>query len=105
MSETKEECHLPLVASGTAGLDHVLAGGFTPHRVYLIEGNPGSGKTTLSLKWLLDGQRAGETCMYVTLSETKAELTAVAHSHGWSLVNRTRPAIRVCEAVSRLGAC
>jgi circadian clock protein KaiC len=71
--------------TGIPGLDHVLGGGFIPHRLYLIDGDPGAGKTTLSLQYLLEGARAGETCLYVTLSETKEELTAVARSHGWSL--------------------
>src|SRR3954463_12886792 len=75
----------PPVATGIAGLDAVLGGGFTPNRLYLIEGNPGSGKTTLALNILLDGVRRGEKGLYVTLSETKAELHAVARSHGWSL--------------------
>lgn len=74
-----------LVATGIRGLDDVLGGGFTPDRVYLIEGNPGSGKTTLALQYLLEGVRLGEAGLYVTLSETKVELTAVARSHGWSL--------------------
>jgi circadian clock protein KaiC len=85
VSETINETVLPLVATGIPGLDDVLGGGFTPNRVYLIEGNPGSGKTTLSLRWLLEGERIGEKGIYVTLSETKNELTAVAESHGWSL--------------------
>src|SRR5688572_3854448 len=75
----------PLVSTGIPGLDDVLGGGFTPNRLYLIEGNPGSGKTTLALQCLLEGARLGEKGLYVTLSETKAELTAVAKSHGWSL--------------------
>jgi circadian clock protein KaiC len=74
-----------LVATGIPGLDDVLGGGFTPERVYLVEGNPGSGKTTLALQYLLEGSRLGEAGLYVTLSETKAELAAVAGSHGWSL--------------------
>src|SRR5262245_59496927 len=74
-----------LVATGIPGLDDVLSGGFTPDRVYLVEGNPGSGKTTLALQYLLEGLRRGEAGLYVTLSETKAELAAVAGSHGWSL--------------------
>ena len=86
MNGTNDEKADPsLVATGIAGLDHVLGGGFTPNRVYLVEGNPGSGKTTLSLRWLLDGESLGEKGIYVTLSETKAELVAVARSHGWSL--------------------
>src|SRR5262249_59810725 len=74
-----------LVATGITGLDDILGGGFTPNRVYLVEGNPGSGKTTLALRYLLEGRRLGEPGLYVTLSETKAELHDVARSHGWSL--------------------
>lgn len=73
------------VATGIAGLDDVLGGGVTPNRLYLVEGNPGSGKTTLALRCLLEGRRLGENVLYVTLSETKAELIDVAKSHGWSL--------------------
>jgi circadian clock protein KaiC len=75
----------PLVTTGVAGLDDILGGGLTAHRLYLLEGNPGSGKTTLALQFLLEGARRGEQGVYVTLSETKLELTAVAHSHGWAL--------------------
>src|SRR5262245_47057568 len=74
-----------LVQSGIAGLDDVLGGGVTPSRIYLVEGNPGSGKTTLGLQILLEGTRLGETGTYITLSETRSDLTAVAESHGWSL--------------------
>src|SRR4051812_25133693 len=71
--------------TGSVGLDHILAGGFTPNRLYLIEGDPGAGKTTLALRYLLDGAAKGEKGLYVTLSETKEELTDVAKSHGWNL--------------------
>jgi circadian clock protein KaiC len=74
-----------LVSTGIHGLDDILGGGLTPNRVYLVEGSPGSGKTTLSLQYLLEGERLGQEGIYVTLSETKAELLAVAKSHGWSL--------------------
>lgn len=74
-----------LVNTGIAGLDDVLGGGFSPSRLYLIEGDPGAGKTTLGLQVLLAGKARGEKGMYVSLSETKEELTAVAESHGWSL--------------------
>src|ERR1700722_272856 len=74
-----------LVATGIHGLDDVLGGGVSPDRVYLVEGNPGSGKTTLALQYLLEGVRLGEAGLYVTLSETKAELAAVAASHGYLL--------------------
>lgn len=72
-------------STGVAGLDEVLGGGLTRHRIYLLEGNPGTGKTTLALQFMLDGARSGEKCLYVTLSETAEELKAVARSHGWSL--------------------
>lgn len=71
--------------SGIAGLDDVLRGGFPRNRLYVIEGNPGAGKTTLALQFLLEGVRLGETVLYVTLSETAEELYDVAASHGWSL--------------------
>lgn len=75
----------PRVSTGIKGLDTVLRGGFAPHRLYLVEGAPGSGKTTLALQFLLDGVRRGEPGLYVTLSETAEELNAVAQSHDWDL--------------------
>src|SRR3954469_21896993 len=74
-----------LVATGISGLDDVLGGGLTPDRLYLVEGDPGAGKTTLGLQLLLAGKGRGEQGMYVSLSETREELGAVARSHGWSL--------------------
>jgi circadian clock protein KaiC len=71
--------------TGIAALDDILQGGLIPERLYLIDGNPGSGKTTLALQFLLEGVRQGEKCLYVTLSETRQELEAGARSHGWSL--------------------
>jgi circadian clock protein KaiC len=73
------------VATGIKGLDDILQGGFTPHRLYLIEGVPGSGKRTLALQYLMEGVRRGESALYVTLSESEEELQSVAASHGWSL--------------------
>lgn len=70
------------VSLGVSGLDDILGGGVTKDRVYLVEGTPGTGKTTLSLQFLLDGVRHGETGLYITLSETKFELNAVAATHG-----------------------
>src|SRR5262249_14084826 len=72
-------------ATGIAGLDDVLGGGLTPNRVYLVDGNPGSAKTTVALQYLLEGVRRKEGGVYVTLSETKQELLDGAASHGWSL--------------------
>ncbi len=72
-------------AIGVPGLDDILDGGLLAHRLYLIEGDPGAGKTTLSMQYLLEGVRLGEKCLYITLSETREELVASAESHGWSL--------------------
>jgi circadian clock protein KaiC len=72
-------------ATGIPGLDDILRGGFPENHVYLIQGDPGSGKTTLGLQFLLEGRRRGESGMYIGLSETGSELAAVARSHGWSL--------------------
>lgn len=73
------------ISSGNGGLDRILDGGLPPNRLYLVEGAPGTGKTTLSLQFLLCGQANGERGLYITLSETGEELTAVARSHGWDL--------------------
>jgi circadian clock protein KaiC len=79
-SPTRPQCSL-----GIAGLDEILLGGLPADRFYLIQGDPGAGKTTLALQFLLDGVRKGERGLYITLSETRDELLAVAESHGWSL--------------------
>jgi circadian clock protein KaiC len=71
--------------TGIPGLDSILSGGLTRDRLYLVEGEPGSGKTTMALQFLLEGVKQGESVMYITLSETAVELRAVADSHGWSL--------------------
>ena len=74
-----------VASTGVNGLDDILVGGLTRRRLYLVEGVPGSGKTTLALQYLNAGARAGEPVLYVTLSETEEELRSVADSHGWSL--------------------
>jgi len=71
--------------TGIPGLDYLLRGGLPSHRIHLVEGHPGSGKTTFGLQFLLNGVKAGESCMYITLSETANELRANAASHGWDL--------------------
>ena len=73
-SATEEQ----FAASGVSGLDEILGGGFAPRRLYLVEGVPGSGKTTLGLQFLLEGVRCKEPVLYITLSETEEELRAVA---------------------------
>ena len=86
----REDTHIddddpPIVSTGNAGLDDILGGGIDPERMYLFEGQPGSGKTTLALQFLLEGVRRGEPSLYITLSETERELRLVAKRHGWSL--------------------
>lgn len=74
-----------LLSIGVPGLNDVLGGGLEADRLYLVEGTPGAGKTTIALQFLLDGARRGESVLYVTLSETATELRGVARSHGWDL--------------------
>ena len=71
-------------ATGVAGLDDVLAGGLQRGRLFLLEGSPGTGKTTISSQFLMQGVEAGERVLYITLSETEEELRAGAASHGWT---------------------
>jgi circadian clock protein KaiC len=73
------------VSTGIEGLDDVLNGGFPQGHFFLIEGEPGTGKTTLGLQFLMAGAQAGENALYVTLSESKREIEKVARSHRWSL--------------------
>ena len=74
-----------LAKTGIWGLDNILSGGLSRQHVFLLEGAPGTGKTTIALQFLMEGARAGEKCLYITLSETEAELRGGAASHGWSL--------------------
>lgn len=96
----------PRAHTGVSGLDDVLAGGLPAHQLYLVDGDPGSGKTTLALQFLMEGARRRETGLYVTLSETKAELLAgrprtggpsirtTWRSSSWSAASRNSPPIR-----------
>ena len=79
--DTQFEC----CDTGIEGLNEILGEGLVPNCLYLVQGDPGSGKTTLALQFLLEGVRRGEKTLYITLSETKEELLKVARSHGWSL--------------------
>jgi len=72
-------------ATGVPGFDEILGGGLPSNCFYLIQGDPGAGKTTLALQFLLEGVRRNEKVFYITLSETRAELLRVAYSHHWSL--------------------
>lgn len=73
------------ISTGCAGLDDILGGGLDPDRLYLVEGRPGSGKTTIAMQFLLEGVRQGERALYVAMSETRRELELVAERHGWPL--------------------
>jgi circadian clock protein KaiC len=88
---------------GVAGLDDVLNGGLPNHRLYLVKGEPGVGKTTLALQFLLEGARSGEPVLYVTLSETEQEIRQVADSHGWSLDGLSLYELTSAEQALRLG--
>jgi circadian clock protein KaiC len=85
MSEPPSDSEGQRVSTGIPGLDDILCGGLDPERLYLVEGEPGTGKTTLALQFLLEGVRNGEKGLYVTLSETERELRLVAKRHGWDL--------------------
>lgn len=99
MSSLESPVKYPLAATGITGLDDILSGGFRRNRVYLIEGVPGSGKTTLSLQFLREGVRQGEPVLYITLSETREELEEIAESHGWSLEGITIRELAPTEAL------
>jgi circadian clock protein KaiC len=86
---------LPRAQTGIAGLDDVLEGGLARNRLHLLEGTPGTGKTTIALQFLLAGARSGETGLYVSLAETEEELREGAASHGWSIDER----MKICEVV------
>lgn len=88
----------PPLASGISGLNDILRGGFPADCVYMVSGTPGTGKTTLALQFLLEGVRAGESSLYVTLSETRREIEKVARSHGWDLSG-----LHVCELIPSEG--
>ncbi len=76
---------IELFATGIAGLDDILGGGLARNHLYLIEGDPGTGKTTIAMQFLMEGVRRGQNGLYVTLSESKVELLEIAESHGWAL--------------------
>lgn len=93
MTSTRQT--LPRAQTGIQGLDHILEGGIARNRLHLLEGTPGTGKTTIALQFLLAGARAGETGLYVSLAETEEELREGAASHGWRIDER----VKICELV------
>jgi circadian clock protein KaiC len=101
-SQTTEHPDDGLVPFGVQGLDDILRGGLPEHCVYVLTGEPGSGKTTLAMQFLMEGARRGEPCLYVTLAESRREIEKVAKSHGWDLQG-----IEMCELIpseTNLGA-
>ena len=94
-SRTAETSATRLAATGIDGLDNILGGGFPRNHLFLVQGAPGTGKTTLGLHFLMEGIKRGERGMYITLSETAEELRIVAMSHGWSVDD-----IRLHELIS-----
>src|SRR5262245_37248195 len=78
---------LPRAATSIRGLDNVLDGGFARNRLHLLEGSPGTGKTTIALQFLMAGATLGERGIYVSLAETEEELRQGARSHGWELAD------------------
>lgn len=90
--------HSSLITTGIPGLDEVLQGGLEPGRVYLVEGDPGAGKTTLGLRFLLEGGRQGESVLHLSMSETINELETTFHSHDWLLEGVTLVEMNLSEA-------
>lgn len=86
---------LPRASTGVAGLDDILGGGLARDRLHLLEGSPGTGKTTIALQFLLAGAETGEAGIYVSLAETEHELRDGARSHGWTI----GPKIEIFELV------
>jgi circadian clock protein KaiC len=88
------------VSSGIAGLDEILRGGLPASNLYIVQGAPGAGKTTAALQFLRAGVDAGERCIYVSLSQTAAELQSIALSHGWTLDGIRVEELSASEAVN-----
>jgi circadian clock protein KaiC len=85
MKKIQDNTKPQLLSTGIAGLDNILGGGLTRDRIYLIEGEPGTGKTTTGLQFLVEGAKHGESVVYITLAETGSELQGVGESHGWDM--------------------
>lgn len=92
------------ISTGVPGLDHVLCGGLPNNQIYLVQGDPGTGKTTFALQFLLEGLRADQSTLYVTFSESRRELEEVAESHGWDIAEMTMFELSATESLFRLEA-
>jgi circadian clock protein KaiC len=98
-----EQHRSDVISTGVSGLDEILRGGLPRARLYLVEGEPGTGKTTLGLQFLLEGARRGEPVLYVSLSQTRAELEQIAASHGWSLAGVNVQELQTAETLDGSG--
>lgn len=94
----QDDTDVSAIRTGITGVDDILKGGLPPDCLYMISGIPGSGKTTFALQFLLEGIKQGDSCLYVTLSETRKEIAKVARSHGWDLSK-----INICELIPSEG--
>src|SRR5688572_18382419 len=93
--------HRAIIPTGIEGLDNILMGGLLPDGFYLIQGDPGSGKTTLALQFIQSRVRAGDRCLYITLTESRRDLESTCNSHGWSLEGiEIRDLTRAAETLS-----
>lgn len=92
------------IATGVPGLDHVLCGGLPNTQIYLVQGDPGAGKTTFAMQFLLEGLRADQSALYVTFSESRRELEGVATSHGWDIAKLAMFDLSATESLFRLEA-
>src|SRR5690348_1417570 len=88
------ETGLTKIATAVPGLDEILLGGFVSGGFYLLQGDPGSGKTTVALQYLQGRAKAGERCLFFTLTESGTDLANIAKSHGWSIAG-----IDICDLV------
>lgn len=92
------------VATGVPGLDQILSGGLPNNQIYLVQGDPGAGKTTFAMQFLLEGLRANQSALYVTFSESRRELEGVAASHGWDIAKLAIFDLSATESLFRLEA-
>lgn len=98
-----DEIQVPeLAPTGIKGLDNILRGGLPRHHMYLVQGEAGTGKTTIGLEFLLEGVRSGETALFVALAETRNDLLEIAASHGWSLDGVEIYEVTTAQAAERL---
>ena len=100
----RQKVFIDRIPTGVPGLDHILSGGLPKNQIYLVQGDPGAGKTTFALQFLLEGLRANQPALYVTFSESRRELEEVAASHGWDIAKMAMFDLSATESLFRLEA-